>query len=303
MTIRTALITQAVSCLLLMPLASCSVAKRIDPGEKIAHSYLCSDVGAKRVFKISRAGEIEWEYPADQCTDAWLLDNGHVLMSFTGDKRGAREVTADKKVVWEYTTDSEVWGCQRLANGNTLVAECTANRLIEIDPQGQIVKVVPVKATDNGHMGMRHARQLANGHYLACFLDDKVVREYDGSGKMIRRISVPDLAFSAIRLSNGNTVIGYRGGVIEVDPEDRVVWHLTQADVPEVKLYWVCCVQRLDNGNTVVGNWFIHNRHTDSTPFFEVTPEKKVVWRSAMHERTVDPASIQILDVKDTSLR
>ena len=43
-----------------------------------------------------------------------LLDNGNVLMSFTGRKRGAREVTPDKKVVWEYNTNSEVWGCQRL---------------------------------------------------------------------------------------------------------------------------------------------------------------------------------------------
>jgi len=34
-----------------------------------------------------------------------------------------------------------------------------------------------------------------------------------------------------------------------------------------------------------------------------VTPDKKVVWRSAMHERTVDPASIQILDVKNITLR
>ncbi len=60
------------------------------------HSYLFSDVGAKGVFIMSAAGEIEWEYPADQYTDAWLLDNGNVLMSFTGDKRGAREVTPDK---------------------------------------------------------------------------------------------------------------------------------------------------------------------------------------------------------------
>jgi hypothetical protein len=289
--------------LVLMSLTSCSLGQKENSKEAVMHSYLCSDIGAKRVFKVSAAGEIQWEYPADQCTDAWLLENGNVLMSFTGDKRGAREVTADKKVVWEYTTDSEVWGCQRLDNGNTLVVECTANRLVEVDPKGQIVKSVPVTNLGNKHMGMRHGRKLSNGHYLACFLDDKAVREYDASGKMIREITVPDMAFSVARLSNGNTVIGYRGGVIEVDPEDKVVWHLTQADVPDVKLYWICCMQRLDNGNTVVGNWFIHERHTDSTPFFEVTPDKKVVWRVDMHERMFDPASIQILDVKGTPLR
>lgn len=292
-----------VTFLLGMATASYGAEREQTPGQPPRHSFLCSDIGAKRVFKISAAGEIEWEYPADQCTDAWLLENGNVLMSFTGRTRGAREVTPEKKVVWEYETSGEVWSCQRLPNGNTLVAECTAKRLIEVDGKGEIVKIVPVASGGNTHMGMRHARKLANGHYLVALLDDKAVREYDASGKMIREIKTPDLAFSMIRLENGNTVIGYRGGVIEVDAKDKVVWSLTQEDLPDVKLYWVCCIQRLPNGNTVVGNWFIHKRQLDSPPFFEVTPDKKVVWRAAMHERMFDPASIQILDLKDTTLR
>ena len=297
------LIIQMLVCLLLTAITSQAAEQKKNTEEVTMHSYLCSDIGAKRVFKISAAGEIEWEYPADQCTDAWLLENGNVLMSFTGDKRGAREVTPSKKVVWEYTTKGEVWGCQRLKNGNTLVAECTANRLIEVDRAGEVVKVVPVKSSDNAHMGMRHGRKLANGGYLACFLDDKVVREYNASGRLTREIKVPGLAFSVIRLANGNTVIGYKTGVIEVDPKDEVVWHLTQTDVPDVKLYWICCIQRLGNGNTVVGNWFIHKRRVDSPPFFEVTPDKQVVWQVEMHERMFDPASIQILDVKGHTLR
>lgn len=293
------------AAIFLLPMAITSYAAEpeTNPKPAVQHSYLCSDIGAKRVFKISAAGEIEWEYPADQCTDVWLLPSGNILMSFTGSKRGAREVTPDKKVVWEYFTSGEVWGCQRLPNGNTLVAECTGKRLVEVDGKGEIVKTVAVPSTGNIHMGMRHARQLANGNYLVALLDDKAVWEYDPSGKKIREIKVPDLAFSVIRLENGNTVIGYRGGVIEVDPKDQVVWHLTQKDVPDVKLYWICCIQRLPNGNTVVGNWFIHKRRTDSTPFFEVTRDKKVVWRAAMHERMVDPDAIQILDVEDITLR
>ena len=292
-----------VVCLLSMAMTSHGAEQKENQKQTVNHSFLCSDIGAQRVFKISAAGKIEWEYPADQCTDAWMLDNGNILMSFTGKKRGAREVTPDKKCIWEYYTDSEVWGCQRLPDGNTLVAECTAKRLIEVDGKGEIVKIVAIESGGNTHMGMRHARKLANGNYLVALLDDKTVREYDSSGKMIREIDVPDVAFSVIRLDNGNTVIGYRGGVIEVDPKDNPVWHLTQKDVPDLKLYWICCVQRLPNGNTVVGNWFVHKRLIDSTPFFEVTPHKNVVWRAAMHERMFDPAAIQILDVKDTTLR
>ncbi len=289
----------------LLPIATASHAaeQEKDPKQSVRHSYLCSDIGAKRIFKISAVGAIEWEFPVDQCTDAWLLPSGNILMSFTGQKRGAREVTPDKKVVWEYTTDSEVWGCQRLPDGNTLVAECTAKRLVEVDPKGKIVKSIPIPSEGNTHMGMRHARKLPGGNYLVALLDDKAVREYDSTGKMIREIKTPDVAFSVIRLPNGNTVIGYRGGVLEVDAKDNVVWHLTQKDLPEVKLYWICCIQRLPNGNTIVGNWFIHKRQLDSPPFFEVTPDKKVVWRAAMHPRMVDPAAIQLLDVKDKTLR
>jgi hypothetical protein len=271
--------------------------------QAVQHRYLCSAIGAKRVFIMSEAGEIEWEYPAEPCTDAWQLDNGNILMSFTGKERGAREVTPDKKVAWEYITSSEVWSCQRLPNGNTLVAESSARRLVEVDRKGKVVKTVPIKSAGNSHMGMRHARQLPNGNYLIGLLTDKAVHEYDSSGKKIREIEVPDMGFSMVRLDNGNTLIGYKRGVIEVDSKDNVVWHLTQKDLPDLKLQWICCVQRLPNGNTIVGNWFAHKRRTDTPPFFEVTPDKKVVWKAAMHKRMIDPCSIQILDVKDTSLR
>jgi lysophospholipase L1-like esterase len=102
-----------------------------------------------------------------------------------------------------------------------------------------------------------------------------------------------------VRLNNGNTLIGYRGGVIEVDAQDKTVWHLTQPDLPDLKLYWICNLQRLANGNTVVNNWFIHQRRTDSPPFFEVTPDKRVVWRAPLHERMSDPTAIQVMEVED----
>lgn len=266
------------------------------------HSFLCSDIGAQRVFKVSAAGNIEWEYPAKHCTDAWMLDNGNVLMSFNGTvndtipDRGVREVNSEKEIVWEYKSIGEVWGCQRLPNGNTLIAECAAKRLIEVDSKGNITKIIPVNSTGRLHYVMRHARKLPNGNYIVALLDDNAVWEYDPSGKKIREIKVPGMAFSAIRLVNGNTVISYRNGVIEVDPNDKEVWHLTQKDVPDVKLYWVNSVLRLPNGNTVIGNWFMHKQRTDSTPFFEVTPEKKVVWKMPGYKQMFDPIAIQILD-------
>ena len=293
----------ATGVLLSLAVWSYAAQAKKEPAQAVRHAYIFSDIGAKRVFKMSADGKIEWEYPADQCTDIWMQKNGNILMSFTGKKRGAREVSPDKKIVWEYITTSEVWACQRLANGDTMIGEGSARRLIEVNRDGKIVKTVEIPSGGNKHMGMRHARKTAAGTYLVALLADKAVREYDASGKMIREIKVPNMAYSMIRLKNGNTVIGYRDGVIEVDPKDKVVWHLTQKDVPNIKLYWICCIQRLPNGNTVVNNWFMHKRRAGGVPFFEVTPDKKVVWRAKMHERMFDPTAIQILDVKDTSLR
>ena len=143
---------------------------------------------------------------------------------------------------------------------------------------------------------MRLARKLDNGHYLVAHLNDKAVREYDADGTVLREITVPDVAFVGVRLENGNTLIGYRGGVVEVDKSDNIVWHLTQEDVPDIKLYWICNLQRLSNGNTVVNNWFIHERRADGVPFFEVTPDKQVVWRASLHERMLGPTAIQVLE-------
>ncbi len=250
-------ILQTVVLLLTMSLASCG-GQQVRPDQPQQHSYLCSDIGTKTLLIMSADGKVEWEYPVEICTDAWMLKNGNILFTFGGvETRGVREVTPDKKIVWEYTTAEEVFGCQRLKNGNTLVAECTAKRLIEVNPKGKIVKTIPIESASAPHMVMRHARKLKNGNYLVSFLADKAVREYDPSGKKIREIKVPDMAFSAVRLRNGNTVIGYIGGVIEVDPKDEVVWHLTQKDIPDVKLFWIAAVQRLKNGNTVFNNWFI----------------------------------------------
>jgi hypothetical protein len=184
-----------------------------------------------------------------------------------------------------------------------MIGEGSARQIIEVNPAGKIVKTIKIPSGGNKHMGMRHARKTAAGTYLVALLADKAVREYDATGKMIREIKVPGMAYSMVRLKNGNTVIGYRNGVIEVDPKNKVVWHLTQKDLPNIKLHWICTIQRLPNGNTIVNNWFIHKRRPDGVPFFEITPDKKVVWKAKVHKRMYDPTAIQILDVKDISLR
>ena len=149
-----------------------------------------SDYSQGKIFLVSAQGKVEWEYPAPDCDDLWVLPNGNLLF-VTG--HGVKEVTRDKKVVFDYQSKSEIYACQRLPNGNTFIGECNAGRLLEVDPSGKIVKQVRLlpEGKDGGHLYMRNARQLPNGHYLVAHYGEQVVKEYDTEGKVVMEIRAP----------------------------------------------------------------------------------------------------------------
>ena len=99
--------------------------------------------------------------------DAKVLPNGHILMF---DNQGGLmkhgrsrvlEIAPDTGgVVWSFEgtdedpLDSEIrGGAQRLANGNTLISEFTAGRILEVTPDGSVVweYVNPLRTDENGH--------------------------------------------------------------------------------------------------------------------------------------------------------
>ena len=122
---------------------------------------------------------------------------------------------------------------------------------------------------------------------------DGFVREYDAKGAVVWEYEVPlfgkerkgghgpeafgNSLFSAMRLANGNTLIGAGNGhcVLEVTPAKEIVWKVEQNDLPGITLAWVTRVERLPNGNTLIGNC---HAGPENPQFIEVTPEKKVVW-------------------------
>ncbi len=121
-------------------------------------------------------------------------------------------------------------------------------------------------------------RKLDNGHYLVAHEgENKVVREYDADGKVVWEYPAGAKVYSAVRLANGNTLIGGGDGhwVREVNPAGEVVWSVNRDDLPGITLAWVTMVERLPNGNTVIGNC---HAGPDNPQMIEVTPEKKVVW-------------------------
>jgi hypothetical protein len=266
------------------------------------HPFACTDYIQGKVFLISAEGKIEWEYPAPQCDDLWVLANGNLLFT-TG--HGVKEVTRDKRVVFSYTCSSEVYACQRMADGSTLVGECNAGRLVEVDSAGKVVKELRLlpEGKDGGHSYMRNVRRLANGNYLVAHYGQQVVREYDPAGRIVMNIPASSGPHSVIRLPNGNTLIAcgdfIKDGahVFEADPNGKTVWEIKSNELPGISLKLMTGMQRLPTGNTVMSNWLGHGQFGKAPHLIEVTPDKKVVWTFADHQAVKTVTSIQLLDV------
>jgi hypothetical protein len=167
--------------------------------------------------------------------------------------------------------------------------------LIEIDREGKIHREIKLQVKKNDpHRDTRLVRKLKSGNYLVCHEGDGCVKEYHPEGKVVWEFEVPlfdqarkgghgpeawgNQLFSALRLPNGNTLIGAGNGhsVLEVTPEKKIVWHLTQKELPEITLAWVTTLEVLPNGNIVLGNC---HAGKGQPQVIEIEPKsKKVVW-------------------------
>ena len=172
--------------LLLAALALPSAARGAD--EKITHGFLAT--GAE-TYIVDGTGKRTWSYP-HSTRDGWVLPNGNVLLAMSKSKEypggAVVEVTKDGKTVFEFKgTQAEVNTAQRLEGGNTLLTEAGDKpRILEVDAKGKIVVDVPIQAqTKDTHLQTRMARKLPSGNYLVPQLLDKVVREYDATGKVV----------------------------------------------------------------------------------------------------------------------
>lgn len=264
------------------------------------HAFACTDYSQGKVFLVDRDGKVTWTYDAPSCNDLQVLPDGNLLFN-TG--HGVKEVTREKKVVFQYDSKSEIYACQRLTNGLTFVGECNSGRLLELKPDGTVVKEVRLlpAGKDGGHSYIRNARRLDNGNYLVAHYGEQIVREYDPTGGVVRVIDAKGGPHSIERLTNGNTLIsvGDRPGggrIFEVDPAGKVVWEVTNADLNNIGLTFLAGFQRLPNGNTIIANWLGHGKFGTSPHLIEVTRNKKIVWTFADHKTMKTISFVRVLD-------
>jgi hypothetical protein len=264
------------------------------------HRVIAGDDSTRTLAEITADGGVAWKLPVGPIHDLHLLPNGHML--YQDSWTHIVEVDANRNVVWEYDAKTngnenrpvEVHAFQRLPNGRTMIVESGPARIIEVDRDGKIQNGIPLTVEQpSTHSDTRNARKTSSGSYLVAHERDGVVREYDAKGSVIWEYAVPlfgreragghgpeafgNQLYSAVRLPNGNTLIGTGNGhsVIEVTPEKEIVWKLEQNDLDGITLAWVTQVERLPNGNTRLVNC---HAGPDNPQIIEVTPAKQVVW-------------------------
>ncbi|MDB4468421.1 hypothetical protein N9093_01035 [bacterium] len=283
---------QLFSLFLIIATAATSTANGPDSSEGTKHSFIGFGK-ATGIVIVNEAEKVEWEMKLP-ASDGWMLKSGNILAAIYPCQKfpngGVAEINRQtKEIVWEYQgQQKEISTVQPLGDNRYLVTELgNEPRAIVINQQGDLLSTTPLDCQKaNAHMQTRMLRMLPNGNYIAPHLLDFAVKEYQPiSGKVVRVFKTDDRGrdkrdwpFTAIRLKNGNTVIGCTNGnrVIEVNSDGKIIWSVDNADIGENLISDACGVQRLPNGNTVITSYYAKGEQVKLT---EVTPDKKVVWR------------------------
>jgi Domain of Unknown Function (DUF1080) len=280
----------------------------VQADEPIRHRLLFTEYGKgpNRFVELDELGKLVWEFQPPSTTVIFEVQpNGNILFGYGGNPTGVREITSRGETVFDYVSNStQVFGCERLANGNTLVAEQGPCQAVEVNPKGEIVHVTPLHTSEpNAHLHVRNVHQLANGNILAAHEGEGAIREVDPSGKVVWEYTGVTNTGDAQRLANGNTLIacGTQKRLIEVSPDKKVVWEFKAEDAPEVNLTWVSSFQQLKNGNILIGN-FLRGQEGKGAHAFEVTRDKRVVWKWDDHSQIQSLTTVRTLDPRGMSL-
>lgn len=289
-------------CLSLSVAVWLAVAVALNADEPVKHRLAFFEYGSvpNRFVEVDAEGKIAREFqPLSIAVIFQVLPSGNILYAFGGNPTGVVEVNRKHEEVWKYVSKCpQVLGCERLANGNTLIAEQGPCQVVEVNPQGEVVHTTKLTtAEEHFHRQLRNIHKLENGHLLAAHEGDGAIREYDADGKVVWEYAGVENTGEALRLPSGNTLIcgATTKRLLEVTPEKEVVWEFTAADAPELNMTWISSVQILKNGNYLVGN-FLRGQEGKGAHAFEVTRDKKVVWKYADHEHVKSLTTVRVID-------
>lgn len=268
---------------------------------KVRHSFVCCDSMFETFTWFDGDGNVTKKWKGKVARfDVWQLPDGRIVYPHYGSHNGdgVSILSPDGDLLFDYKTQHEVFGCHPLENGNIVVGELRQKRIVEVAPDGKIVKEIPVEYPDDRitpHECMRMVRKYKD-HYYLVMPGVNCIRKYGPDGTLVREYPIHADSFGVVIRDNGNLVYTCMSGAYELTPEGEEIWSLTDKDVPEIGIRWLLGIQLLKNGNLVLTNWMGHDHHDEGIPFFEVTREKEVVWTCDTRGLLGEPSVLQILD-------
>lgn len=290
--------------------AAAANAPAVLPGKGLAqHDFFYAGEAKEERLFIVRKGAIVWSYThpgRGEISDAVWQPNGNILFAH---QYGVTEVSAEKKVLWNYDapTNSEIHTAMPFGTDSVWFVQNSdpAKFVVLNKTTGKVERefVLPVKNPRSIHGQFRHARMTDAGTLLVAHMDLGKAAEYDLNGQELWSLDVPGI-WSAVPLKNGNVlVVSTRKFVREVNRAGATVWEWTPADAPGYRFSNLQLAVRLPSGNTIINDWFNQwsgQVDTNNPPVqaIEVTPDKQIVWalRSWTPPADLGPATtIQIL--------
>jgi len=206
------------------------------------------------VVEVDRGGNVVWTYLDPKVThDVDRLPNGNTLVLFGGgdtlDDAQVKEVNPQGKIVWSWHARDHFKGSEfenvykqgwihtnatvRMDNGNTLISLWNFNILVEVNPDGSVVKTIgkgiltdphDPEVQDNGNILLADHARPANWAKEVEPETGKVVWQFGGEqwGKQLVR--------DADRLPNGNALLTGTSAIVEVTSDGKVFWQLRLKD-------------------------------------------------------------------------
>lgn len=263
-----------------------------DPGCDI------SFLGSSKIGILDRSGLFLRKYAGGgNVTDLRLLPNGNMLYT----SPDVIEVTQAGEQVFRYAPrpakGGVSFGCARLDDGRTVVAENLTGKIVFLDKAGNVESsfmTIPNPKGAHGHM--RHLIVTPRKTIWVALKDAKQAREYTFDGKLLRTLKRNDGVFGVAERPNGNIVLGCLNGAYEYDKNDKVVWSMTKSEFPKgVVTGYMTGIRLRKNGNLVVGIYRAYSG-TKGSAMVEVTKDKKVVWRYVNRETASTIMGFELLE-------
>ncbi|HKB40682.1 MAG TPA: hypothetical protein VKD72_29925 [Gemmataceae bacterium] len=196
--------------------------------------------GRGQLMELGRDGKTRWEFgDLSYPVDVQVVGNDRFLVA---EMNGARVTERNRKgeIIKQFAAQQPV-ACQRLGNGNTLIA--TPNQVVEVDAAGK-----QGFTYNRGRWDILGARKHRNGEYI--LLTRTHVVRVDNKGQEVKSFPIGRTynwsSFDV--LPNGNLLVplNRNNRVVEYTLDGKDVWH---AEVP-----FPTSARRLPNGNTVAAS-------------------------------------------------